>query len=96
MKAGVVGINWGRVHIHGLRLAGVTVEAVCARDPVALRQVAEKEKIPRATTTPADLTDLDLVVVATPADTHAHLLTLFPDQPVICEKPLLAAGQRPT
>ncbi len=99
LDAGIIGLNWGRVHIGALRAAGVTVAAVCGRDPDVAARVARDEGIPLATTTPDDLAGLDVIVIATPAPSHGDLLRRFPSNRIICEKPLfgLSGGgvQRP-
>jgi dTDP-4-dehydrorhamnose reductase len=88
LNAGIIGLNWGRVHIGTLRAAGVSVDAVCARDPREVERVAREEGIPRATTHPGDLADLDIVVIATPPASHGALMSRFPAARIICEKPL--------
>ncbi len=93
MRAGVVGANWGRVHVHALREHGVDVVAL-AGDPLdhaRTRPAAEQLGIDLALQKPDALLDLelDLVTVATPAVTHPPLLALFAGIPTLCEKPLL-------
>ena len=93
MRAAVVGAGWGQVHVRALRAHGVDVVALCghsgdqARTSEASRDlgVANALHDPRAL---LDL-DLDLVTVASPADTHPSLLQLLNGMPVICEKPVL-------
>ncbi len=88
VTAGVIGTNWGRLHVHALRQAGAEVRVLCGRDPEKTRRTAEEDGVPVATTRPEDLRGLDLVVVATPAPTHARLLATFATETVLCEKPL--------
>lgn len=92
MRAGIIGSNWGLVHLAPLRDAGVDVVALCGQDAANTARVAAREGIGRSHTNAAELQDLDLIVIATPAITHPQLLELFPHQFVICEKPLLGVG----
>ncbi len=93
MRAGVVGANWGRVHVHALREHGVDVVALAGdpSDHARTRPAAEQLGIDLALQKPDALLDLelDLVTVATPAVTHPPLLALFAGIPTLCEKPLL-------
>ena len=92
MRAGIIGSNWGLVHLAALRAAGVEVVALCGQNRANTADVAAREGIPRAHTQAAELQDLDLIVIATPAASHPQLLELFPHQFVICEKPLLGVA----
>lgn len=98
LKAAVIGINWGQVHIHALRSLGVEVIGICATHEERLSQVAQEQQITFTATTAERLLDLplDLVTIATPANTHANLLTQCRALPIICEKPLVGMeGQNP-
>ncbi len=98
LKAAVIGINWGQVHIHALRSLGVEVIGICATHEERLAQVAQEQQITFTATTAERLLDLplDLVTIATPANTHANLLTQCRALPIICEKPLVGMeGQNP-
>ena len=95
MRAGVIGTNWGRVHVHALRCAGVEVHTLCGADLDKTRSIAAEEGVPHATNDPRELRHLDLVTIATPAATHLEMLRLFDGQAVICEKPLLGPGAVP-
>ncbi len=90
LRAAVIGTNWGRVHIQGLRRAGAEVVALCSDDLEECRRVAAAEGVAEAYGDSLALRalELDLVVIATPASTHAALLAQFAHLPVICEKPL--------
>ena len=46
MKAGVIGTNWGRVHVQGLRKAGCDVIAMMAHDADLVAKIAMEEGIP--------------------------------------------------
>jgi hypothetical protein len=87
--AAIVGLHWGLVHLRGLREAGCEVVALAARDGAAAASVAAREGVPRGTADVASLNGMDLVVIATPAATHADLIGALPQPHLICEKPLL-------
>lgn len=87
--AAIVGLHWGLVHLRGLREAGCDVVALAAQDHAAAQSVAAREGVPRGTADIASLNAVDLVVIATPAATHAELIAALPEPALICEKPLL-------
>lgn len=91
LKAAVIGLNWGQVHIHALRSLGVEVIGLCATRQERLAQVAREQQISFTTTSSERLLELplDLITIATPANTHSRLLTQCKTLPVICEKPLV-------
>jgi predicted dehydrogenase len=98
MTAGIIGVNWGIVHLHNLRSAGVHVGGLCATDGEKVAEVAKEHAVAFATTNPDDLAAFDVIVIASPPEAHAELLARFPDAFVICEKPLTGArlaGPRP-
>ena len=66
MKAGVIGTNWGRVHVQGLRKAGCDVIAMMAHDADIVARIAEEEGIPNHGTELSVLRDRDVVAIATP------------------------------
>jgi len=86
--AGIVGVNWGVVHLYNLRSAGVRVVALCATDLAKAGALAAEHGVEHATTDVAELEGLDVVVIATPVETHAGLLRRFESTNVICEKPV--------
>ena len=88
MKAGVIGTNWGRVHIHGLRKAGCDVIALMAHETSIAEQIASEENIPRAGSTLDVLADCDIVAIATPTHTHLNYLSALQNKIILCEKPL--------
>lgn len=93
MRAAVVGVNWGRVHISALREAGLEVVAVVAQDPTGAHRAATETGVPQALDLPSLHTlDLDVISVATPATTHHRIISELPDVPVICEKPAVGTG----
>lgn len=90
MKVGIIGTNWGRVHIGTFRSFGCSIHTLMGLDLQKTRAVADEEGIPHATTSPGDLLEVDVVVIATPADSHLSYLEFFRDKAVLCEKPLCA------
>lgn len=87
--AAIVGLNWGLVHLRGLREAGCDVVALAAADEDRARRIAAREGVESATSDLRSLSGIDLVVVAVPADSHAAVLRQLPDPLLICEKPVL-------
>ncbi|MGL4206563.1 MAG: Gfo/Idh/MocA family protein [Aeromonadaceae bacterium] len=98
MRAAIIGCNWGQIYIQGLRHHGVEVVALCGLPKERAEALARQHKIPVATDSVARLLApdlaLDLVVLATPAVTHAALLRQLSGLPVICEKPLFGLEAR--
>lgn len=91
MRVGIIGTNWGLMHVGGFRGAGAEIAALCGRDPIRTARVAERENIPLAVTDVEELcAAVDLVVVASPDSLHrAHVsAALAAGRPVLCEKPL--------
>ena len=97
IKVGVIGyggaFNMGRAHLSGMKDAGMTPAAACDMDAARL-EVAKKEFPGINTfTSVADMlksSDLDLVTIITPHNTHAKLAVqcLNAGKHVVCEKPL--------
>jgi dTDP-4-dehydrorhamnose reductase len=89
MRAAVIGTGWGGVHVAALREAGVEVVALVGRDPRRTGEAARRMGVGQALVdvAPLDDLDLDLITVATPADTHAAVIRQLPDVAVLCEKP---------
>ena len=91
MRVGVIGTNWGRMHVGAFRGAGAEVVALCGQDRAKTAEVAAREGIPLATTDVAELCGAcEVVVVASPDRAHhAHVLAaLSAGRHVLCEKPL--------
>jgi predicted dehydrogenase len=95
VRAAVVGTNWGAVHVASLREAGAEVVALVGLDLHATQEAADSMGVPAALDHVSALSavDLDLITIATPAATHAHVISDLPDVPVLCEKP--AVGLSP-
>lgn len=97
IKVGVIGyggaFNMGRAHLKEMQQAGMTPTAACDVDPERL-EVAQQDFPGLATFTSVDdmlsQSDLDLVVIITPHNTHAELAlqALRSGRHVVCEKPL--------
>lgn len=91
MRIGVIGTNWGLMHVGAFRAAGAEVVALCGRDEEKTRTIAGREGIPLATTDVGRLcAEVDAVVVASPDTQHlAHVrAALDAGRDVLCEKPL--------
>lgn len=87
--AAIVGLHWGLVHLRGLREAGCEVVALAAQDAGTAAAVASREGVARGTSDLTSLNEVDVVVIATPAATHAEVIEALPRPHLICEKPLL-------
>ncbi len=73
------------------------VEAICSVGGASARFLADRHDIPKVSTDPAEVIgdpDVDLVMIATPHDTHADLVvaSLRAGKHVFCEKPLALTG----
>lgn len=91
MRIGIIGTNWGLMHVGGFRGAGAEVIGLCGLLPEKTREIAQREGIGLATADPAELIAAsDAVVVASPdASHHAHVaLALSAGKHVLVEKPL--------
>jgi predicted dehydrogenase len=91
VRVGIIGTNWGRMHVGAFREAGADVAALCGQNPERTREVAAREGIPLATTDVRALcAAVDAVVVASPDGLHrAHVeAALAAGRAVLCEKPL--------
>ncbi len=90
MRIGVIGTNWGLMHVGAFRAAGAEVAALCGQSPEHTREVAAREGIPLATTNVRELCDaVDAVVVASPDALHREHVeaALEAGRAVLCEKP---------
>jgi myo-inositol 2-dehydrogenase/D-chiro-inositol 1-dehydrogenase len=95
MRVGIIGSNWGRMHIGACRAAGLEVFALCGRDANKTEAIAREEGIPRATTDVHELCEfVDLVVIASPDRLHHEhaAIALEAGRHVLCEKPLTYAA----
>jgi myo-inositol 2-dehydrogenase/D-chiro-inositol 1-dehydrogenase len=90
-RVGIVGTNWGLMHLGAFRAAGAEIVALCGAHEEKTRAVAAREGVPLATTRFETLVEaVDLVVVASPDRMHAaHVRgALGAGRHVLCEKPL--------
>jgi hypothetical protein len=85
---GILGTRWGRTHVGTFREAGCEIWALVGQDPGRSRQIAQAEGVPHAEL--SALEDADIVVIATPAETHAELVSRWAHKILWCEKPLMA------
>ncbi|GAB4560936.1 MAG: hypothetical protein Tsb0020_08050 [Haliangiales bacterium] len=96
-RVGIIGTNWGRMHIGGFRGAGAVgtggaeVVAVCGVDGDKTRAVARDEGIALATTSVAELcAAVDIAVISGPDSTHREHIDVALDAGchVLSEKPI--------
>lgn len=91
MKIGIIGTNWGRIHIGTFRENGKNINLLVGRDLEKTKKIANEEDVPNASIDPADLQLMDVIVIASPADTHYKYIKMFPDKFILCEKPLFGS-----
>ncbi|MFI5911000.1 Gfo/Idh/MocA family protein [Dactylosporangium sp. NPDC051541] len=102
-RAIVCGTGFGlRVHVPALRAAGFEVAALVGTDLERTTRRAARLGVPASFDSlraALDVTEADVVTIATPPDTHAELaaLAIAAGRNVICEKPLaLTAAEAET
>jgi predicted dehydrogenase len=96
MRIGIIGTQWGLMHVGAFRAAGAEVVALCGRQETKTRDIARREGIALATTEVAALcAAVDVVVVAGPDRWHAAHAgqALDAGRHVLCEKPLTRTAQ---
>ncbi|HWN66016.1 MAG TPA: Gfo/Idh/MocA family oxidoreductase, partial [Haliangium sp.] len=99
MRIGIIGTNWGRMHVGGFRAAGaegVEVWALCGSDLARTARIAREEGIALATTRVDELcAAVDVVVVAGPDRLHHAHITAALDAGchVLSEKPLTRTAE---
>ena len=89
-RVAILGARWGRTHVGTFRAAGCEVIAIVGADPARSREVAAAEGVFGSIL--EDVASADVVVVATPVDTHARLVEAFADKHLLCEKPFAGAA----
>ena len=91
IRIGIIGTNWGRMHVGGFRGAGAAITALCGHDLARTRDIAREEGIPVATDRVATLCEaVDAVVVSGPDSLHHEHIVAALDAGchVLAEKPL--------
>lgn len=91
MRVGILGTNWGLMHVGAFRAAGAEVVAICGRDAEKTRAIAAREGIPHSMTDPAELVEASgIVVVASPDARHREhaFLAIRAGRHALVEKPL--------
>ncbi len=103
VKAAIIGAGFiGRVHARAIRNAGSEVRAIAASTDDASKRAADDMGVPtilESAESLADRTDIDVVHICTPNDTHAVYTSaaIASGKHVVCEKPLATdlASARP-
>ncbi len=103
IRIGVIGTGqMGRSHIQTSQLFP-DVEVVALADPNPESLEAAKKLAPQATASPdyatlVALTELDLIIIATPSDTHARIAeaALLAGKHILLEKPMATSIGRRT
>jgi predicted dehydrogenase len=85
-RVGILGTRWGRTHVGTFRAAGCSIHAIVGRDSHRSAIVAAEEGVPRSDE--EALTECDVVVIATPTESHRDLVARHADKRLFCEKPL--------
>lgn len=93
VKAGIIGVGIGRVHLDGYKAAGAEVVALCDANEARARALAEEYGIARVYTDYQEMLqdgEINTVSVCTPNSMHApmSIAALESGRHVICEKPL--------
>lgn len=92
MKIGLIGTNWGRIHCGTFAEWGYKINTVMGQDKAKTKKVAKEEGIENYTTNRNDLKNMDVIIIASPMETHPEYIEFFKDKWVFCEKPL--SGQK--
>ncbi|WP_051326458.1 Gfo/Idh/MocA family oxidoreductase [Aliagarivorans taiwanensis] len=88
-SAAIIGSNWGLTYLRPLRERGIQPKLLVGQDPTQLAVIAKREGFSGYSTDVVDALDCDLVIVASPADSHSAILSQLDGPSLICEKPLL-------
>ncbi|GGA65124.1 hypothetical protein GCM10011369_03170 [Neiella marina] len=93
--AAIIGTHWGLVHLPTLQSQGITITALVSKDLPRAKQVATDHQIAMVTDQLEQIGQPDLVIVATPAVTHAAVIQAFPNSHIFCEKPVVGPYGNP-
>jgi predicted dehydrogenase len=90
---GIVGLGFGRAHIPAFQANGCRVVALCQRDQVTAKALADRYAVPRVFDSWEEMLTAsrpDIVVIATPPHLHhpIALRAFAQGAHVLCEKPL--------
>ncbi|AWB65818.1 hypothetical protein C2869_04900 [Saccharobesus litoralis] len=88
MKVGLIGSNWGRIHIGTFAKNDLDIAVLVGKNLQKCQKIAKLENIPLASTDLHALDDADLLIIASPADTHLDIIQHFPQKAIWCEKPV--------
>src|SRR2546429_402044 len=93
LTIGVVGLGFGRAHIPAFQANGCRVVAVCQRDVVGAKAVADRYGVPHVFERWEEMIEQakpEIVVIATPPHLHRAIAVraLASGAHVLCEKPL--------
>ncbi|MBD1388097.1 Gfo/Idh/MocA family oxidoreductase [Neiella sp. HB171785] len=94
-NAAIIGSHWGLVHLPPLQSLGIKVTALVSHDLQQAQAVAAEHQIPLVTDQATAIGQPDLVIVATPAVTHAEIIRAFPHSHIFCEKPVVGPYGNP-
>jgi predicted dehydrogenase len=95
---GVIGLGYGRSHVSAFQANNCDVVAVCQRDEVAARKIADAHGVKGVFTRWQDLLERarpEIVVIATPPHNHLAIAEAAFGQGahVLCEKPLALTAE---
>ena len=80
VRIGVIGTNWGLMHVGAFRAVGAEVVALCGANEAKTRALAHREGIPLATSDVQRLVDsCDAVIVSGPDRLHREHVELARD-----------------
>lgn len=90
-KVGIIGTNWGLMHLSAFRNVGAEIVGLCDKNINKTKYVAQKESIEFVTNDVEELSkECDIVVVAASDSAHFEIIKTLMNQDchVLCEKPL--------
>ena len=100
LRVGIIGLGFGKQHLHAAITYGADVAYICDTDTALLEKCGAEFDIPREkqTTDWRDLvrdTAVDAVILAVPDQLHRKMCVTFLDagKHVLCEKPLALTNE---